>query len=109
MLIHANARWKDSLTPNLCPYAIRIANDAISKTPSFQDQTKRTSIDLFAETKVSSNPNYWKSFGSPVYVLENELQGKRLLHKWKHRSKPGNYLGKSPQDGRNVSAVGAML
>jgi hypothetical protein len=105
MMIYANARWKESVTPNLWHYAVRDANEAINHTPSFQDPKRRTPIDLFAGTKISSNPKHWKPFGSPVYVLENELQGRRPFHKWQRRSKPGIYLGRSPQHGRNVSLV----
>ena len=105
MLIHASSRWRDSVTANLWPYAIRNANEAVNNTPSFQDRDRRTPIDIFAGTKVSSNPKHWKPFGSPTYVLENELQGQRPFHKWRHRSKPGIYLGKSPQHGRSVSLV----
>jgi hypothetical protein len=105
MMNHANARWKDSITPNLWPYAVRNANEANNHTPSFQDPKRRTPIDLFAGTKVSTNPKHWKPFESPVYVSENELQGRRPFHKWRRRSKPGVYLGKSPKHGRNVSLV----
>ena len=66
MLIHAKSRWRDSVTPNLWPYALRIANAVINNTPSFQDPARRTPLDLFAGTKVSSNPKHWKPIGSPV-------------------------------------------
>ena len=81
MLIHANSRWPDSITTNLWPYAIRMACEAGNNTPSFQDPQRRTPVDLFAGTKVSSNPKHWKPFGSPVYVLANELQGMKPFHK----------------------------
>ncbi|KAI2496436.1 hypothetical protein MHU86_18060 [Fragilaria crotonensis] len=105
MMIHANAQWKDSVTPNLWPYAVRNANEAINHTPSFQDSKRRTPIDMFAGTKVSGNPKHWKPFGLPVYVLENELQGRKPFHKWRRRSKPGVYLGRLPQHGRNLLLV----
>jgi hypothetical protein len=34
MLIHANKRWPDAITTNLCPYAVRMANDVLNLTPS---------------------------------------------------------------------------
>jgi Reverse transcriptase (RNA-dependent DNA polymerase) len=105
MLIHASSRWKDSVTANLWPYAIRNASEAINHTPSFQDSERRAPIELFTSTKVASNPKHWKPFGSPVYVLDNDLQGQGPFHKWKHRSRAGVYLGKSPQHSRNVSLV----
>ena len=104
MLIHATSRWKDSVTANLWPYAIRHACDAINHTPSFQDLERRASMELFAVTKVTCNPKHWKLFGSPVYVLDNDLQGQGPFHKWKHRARVGVYtIGKSPQHSRNVA------
>ena len=105
MLIHATARWKDSVTANLWPYAIRHACDAINHTPSFQDPERRAPMELFAATRVTSNSKHWKPFGSPVYVLDNDLQGQGPFHKWKHRARVGVYIGKSPQHSRNVALV----
>jgi hypothetical protein len=105
MLIHANARWSDSVTANLWPYAIRTANKSINHTPSFQDSARRTPMEIFTGSKVVSNPKHWKPFGCPTYVLNNELQGQKPYHKWRQRSKPGVYLGRSPLHGRNVSLV----
>ena len=70
-----------------------------------QDPERRTPIELFTSTKVSSNPNHWKPFGCPAYVLDNNLQSRRPFHKWKHRAKLGVYLGRSPHHGRNVALV----
>jgi Reverse transcriptase (RNA-dependent DNA polymerase) len=105
MLIHANSRWKESITANLWPYAIRMASDAVNSTPSFQDRSRRSPMEMFAGTKVATNPKHWKPFGCPTYVLDNALQGQNPFHKWKHRSRAGIYLGKSPQHDRNVSLV----
>ena len=105
MLIHANARWKDSVSTNLWPYALRYANEAINHTPSFQDAERRAPVEKFSNAKVTSNPKHWKPFACPVYVLDNDLQGQNPFHKWKHRAKAGVYLGKSPLHGRSVSLV----
>ena len=105
MLIHANSRWKGEVTANLWPYAIRMASDAVNHTPSFQDPARRTPTEIFTGSKVASNPKHWKPFGCPAYVLDNALQGKSPFHKWKHRARPGIYLGKSPLHGRSVSLV----
>ena len=106
MLIHANARWRDNVTAHLWPYAIRTANEAFNHTPSFQDQDRRTPIELFTGSNVASNPKHWKPFGCPVYVLASALQGgSRIFHKWAQRSTPGIYLGRSPLHGRNVALV----
>ena len=105
MLIHANARWSESVTTNLWPYAIRMANDAINNTPSFQDGERRSPIEIFAKTGVVDNPKHWKTFGCPTYVLSNELQGGRPFHKWQQRARVGIYVGRSPHHGRNVALV----
>ena len=107
MLIHANARWNNSVTANLWPYAIQMANEAVNHMPSFQDREKRLPIELFTGSSVSSNPKHWKPepFGCPTYVLDNELQGSKPFHKWQQRSKPGIYLGSLPLHGRNVALV----
>ena len=105
MLIHANARWKGSITANLWPYAVRMASEAVNNTPSFQDPTKRTPIEMFSGTKATSNPKHWKPFGRPTYVLDNDLQGRKPFHKWRQRPKPGIYLGVSPVHDRNVALV----
>jgi hypothetical protein len=82
-----------------------MANEVINSTPSFQDDQKRTPIEIFANTKVSANPKHWKPFGCPAYVLESALQSNKPFHKWQQRSKVGVYIGKSPQHGRNVALV----
>ncbi|KAI2502191.1 hypothetical protein MHU86_12243 [Fragilaria crotonensis] len=106
MLIHANSRWSESVTTNLWPYAVRMANEAINNTPSFQDEDGKTPVELFANSKVTANPKHWKPFGCPVYVLDNHLQSCKPFHKWKQRSKVGVYLGTSPQHhGRTLALV----
>jgi hypothetical protein len=69
ILIHANARWSDSVTATLWPYAIRMANEAVNHTPSFQDREKRSPIELSTRSSIPSNPKHWKPFGCPTYVL----------------------------------------
>ena len=105
MMIHAHKRWPAAITPNLWPYAVKIANDSLNETPNMGDTNKRSSIQLFSNTNVQPNPKHAKTFGSPVYVLDNSLQSGSHLHKWSQRSKVGIYLGRSPQHSRNVALV----
>jgi transposase InsO family protein len=106
MLIHANQRWPKCVTANLWPYAMRMANDVLNETPNMLDKQRRTSQQIFANTKVQPNPKHWKPFGCPVYVLDSRLQGAGgIFHKWKQRSKVGIYLGRSPQHARSVALV----
>ena len=52
------------------------------------------------------NPMAWMPFGCPVYVLDNALQNTtRILNKWKHRSRVGVYLGRSPLHAATVALV----
>eukprot|EP00978_Attheya_sp_CCMP212_P029858 scaffold107633_cov57-Attheya_sp.AAC.1 len=104
MLIHANNRWKGSITANIWPYALRMAN-GINDVPSFQNTERKTPKQIFSDTRVYVNPKHWKPFGCPVYVLDSALQTGTIFHKWKQRSKVGIYIGRSPQHGRNVALV----
>ena len=106
MLIHANKRWPKSVTTNLWPYAMRMANDAINQSPSLQDPERRSPEQMISASTTMPNTKHWHPFRCPVFVLDNALQGGRgIFHKWKQRSKVGIYLGRSPQHGRNVALV----
>jgi hypothetical protein len=105
MLIHASRRWKMSVNAHLWPYAVRMASDQVNNLPRMQSADKRTPLQAFANSDVHTNLKHWHPFGSPVYVLENELQTQGIFGKWKSRSKLGIYLGKSPQHSRNVALV----
>ena len=94
-----------TVTANLWPYAIRMASEAVNNTPSFQDPNKRTPIEMFSGARAASNPKHWKPFGSPTYVLENDLQGQKPFHKRRQRSKQGINLGVSPVHDRKVALV----
>ena len=105
MLIHANKRWKSAITPNLWPYAMKMATDVMNETPNMQDPQRRSSEQMFSKTIVHHNIKHQKTFGCPIYVLENKLQTGKIYHKWNARSKVGIYLGRSPQHSRNVALV----
>ena len=40
--------------------------------------------------------NIWKTFGCPVYVLDESLQTGKPFNKWKQRARVGIYLGQPP-------------
>ena len=105
MMIHANRRWPEAITPNLWPYAIRMANGVMNNTPSLQDPERRSPIQIFSRTQVNLNTKHQMTFGCPAYVLDNTLQQKGIFHKWNQRSRVGIYLGKSPQHAKNVSLI----
>ena len=106
MMIHARRRWPTEVSPNLWPYAMRMANDAYNATPNMADKEKRSPEQLFNRTTVTTNPKHWLHFGCPAYKLHESLQGGAgIHHKWKDRSKVGIYLGRSPQHNRQVALV----
>jgi hypothetical protein len=105
MLIHAKSKWPQEIPANLWPYAMRTANEANNVTPKMTDKRRRSPLELFANTRVASNPKHWQHFGCPVYVLDDKLQSARIFHKWKLRSRLGIYLGRSPQHARSVALV----
>ncbi len=84
MLIHAHHRWPSAITPNLWPYALRMANDAINVMPNLKSKDAQTPIEAFTRTKVASNPKHWHLFGCQAYVLVQDLQTDTAIHhKWK--------------------------
>ena len=104
MLIHAQHRWKEAINSHLWPYALRTANDVYNEAPT--TKLKRSPCEVFSNSKVMPNPMSWKTFGCPVYVLDNALQNAGgIRHKWKHRSRVGIYLGRSPLHAATVALV----
>jgi hypothetical protein len=104
-LIFANHRWKDAITANLWPYAMRMANESINASPLMKDKARRSPDQIFSNTMVSPNPKHFKPFGCPVYVLDPALQAGQTYHKWKKRARVGIYIGRSPRHPRNVALV----
>ena len=104
-LIFANHRWKEAITANLWPYAMRNANESINASPLMRDKSKRSPDQIFSGSLVSPNPKHFKPFGCPVYVLDPALQARQPYHKWKERARVGIYLGRSPRHPRNVALV----
>ena len=52
---------------------LMMANEAINIVLSIQDKKRRLLLYLFTKSKVKMNLNYYKSFGYPVYTLEEVL------------------------------------
>lgn len=105
MLLHANRRWPQAISAHHWPYALRHANLCINATPNLQHELRRTPEQLFTSTPVSTNRKYWKPFGFPVYVLDDNLQSGNAHHKWKSRARVGIYLDQSPIHNLNVALV----
>ena len=105
MLIHANRKWPGNISTNLWPYAIRMANGIYNNTPCFQLEENKTPMQYVSNSDVMINQKHYKTFGCPVYVLDNQLQQQKPFSKWKERARIGIYLGQSPQHNRNVALV----
>ena len=103
-LLHAQHRWKEAVNPHLWPYAVRTACSVYNEAPT--KRMKRCPCEVFSGSKVMPNPNAWMPFGCPVYVLDDALQNnRRITGKWKHRSRVGVYLGRSPLHAATVALV----
>ena len=105
MLVHGNKRWKEAITIQLWPYALRMANSMINEAPNMQDPRRRSPEQIFTKSEVQSNPKHWHTFGCPVYILNSDLQTGKPYHKWRERSRIGIYIGRSPHHARNVALV----
>ena len=105
MLIHAHKKWPAAITPNLWPYALRMANDNLNETPNMMEESRRSPLQMFSNSIVQNNVKHAKTFGCPCYVLDSKLQSGTIFHKWNQRSKVGIYIGRSPQHAQNVSLV----
>jgi hypothetical protein len=82
MLIHAKSKWPQEMSANLWPYAMQMANEANNVTPNMNDKHRHSPMELFANTRVASNPKHWQHFGCPTYVLDAKLQSGKPFHKW---------------------------
>ena len=105
MMIHANKRWRNSISTNLWPYAVRIATVMINESPNMQDSTRRTPQQIFSNSLVQPNQKHWSTFDCPFYALDSDLQTNKPFHKWKERARVGIYLGRSPNHARSVTLV----
>ena len=105
MLIHANHRWSTAITAHLWPYAIRAANDSLNATPAARFKHDLSPLQVFSGTAVDVNHRHWNPIFCPAYVLTGPLQTTGIQDKWRERSTPGIYLGRSPLHARSVALV----
>ena len=67
---------------------------------------KNSLFTVFTDEVPTHTPNYFKVFGSPVYVLDPSLQTGTLgPGKWKKRSYQGVYIGHSLHHASNVILI----
>jgi hypothetical protein len=85
MLIHARKRGPSAIDTHFSwPYALHMANDALNSTPNIK--RKQIPIEKFSGSKVSFNPKGCYHFGTPVYVLDNDMQAQKKIDKWAERA-----------------------
>jgi Reverse transcriptase (RNA-dependent DNA polymerase)/GAG-pre-integrase domain len=102
-LMHASKRWAVAINSHLWGYALRHANDCINSTPF--PGNDMPPIELFSESKVSSNVRDHHPFGCPAYILDSNLQGNKKIPKWSPRARLGIYIGRSQQHARSVGLI----
>ena len=105
MMIHANHHWPKTVTTNLWPYALRMANEIYNNTPSLQNDSYNTPMQSVSSSDVEINQKHYKTFGCPVFVLKRKLQEGKPYPKWDERARIGVYLGPSPHHNKNVALV----
>ena len=105
MLIHANRKWPKSISTNLWPYALRLANDMYNISPCFQLKDNVSPLQSISGSDVSINQKHYRPFGCPAFVLNNALQQNKPYSKWNERARVGIYIGKSPHHDRNVALI----
>ena len=102
-LLHAKSRWSRVITLHLCPYALRMVNQLHNNIVNYK--SKESPLERFCGVKVERNLNKSHTFGCPVYVFHNTLQGGKYIPKWNPRSRLAVNLGPSPNHTRSVSLI----
>jgi hypothetical protein len=108
MILHAKQRWPDAVTPNLWPFAVRMANELLVAAPRL-DNNHVSPLELFVQTtERSPRAKHSHTFGSLVYVLDARAQQGRQILKWEHKTHIGVYLGTAMRHSRKVSLIRSL-
>ena len=63
-------------------------------------------LEIFSKAKVNSHHlQQEKTWGCPAYVLDPRLQDAQKIPKWDHRTRLGQYLGKSEKHASSVGLI----
>lgn len=93
ILLHAIAKWPDTITEDMWTYALRhVVN---FHNASFHKDQRASSYQLYTGQEAPWSLRDFKVFGCPSYVLDKALQDGKSLNKWKFRSWKGVYIGNS--------------
>ena len=104
MLLHVMPMWLDVINSEFWSYAFLHTVCLHNSTP-WSNETM-SPFTMFMNDDTTTNPNDFKVFGSPVYVLDPSLQSGSIgPGKWKERSYQGVYIGHSPHHASNVILI----
>ena len=85
----------------LWPFALTHAAHLWNILPNEKNGLSPT--EVFSSTKMdNSTLRSERTWGCPVYVLNPKLQDGKKMPKWDHRTRQGQYLGRSPQHAASV-------
>jgi len=116
-LLHAAHRWPKAVHASLWPASLKHYTNLRNALPTrfapevMKGRTKtlatydHSPLSKFSNTNVEPNLNHFHPFGSPVYVLENSLQGQKSHNKWEDRSRVGIFLCHSPHHASSVPLI----
>ena len=80
-MLYTMNQWKKMVIINLCPYAMRHANDVANATP--RKGNELSLLELFSGVQIAPKLCHFHAFGCPMYVLDNALQSGQGAPKWK--------------------------
>jgi len=85
----------------VCSLTVLLATDMYNY---FRTKTSEPPINIFSQ-RLKADISQFHVFGSPVYILDRNLQAGKPLSKWVSRSNRGVYLGRSPNHADNTALV----
>jgi hypothetical protein len=116
-LLHAAHRWPKAIHASLWPSALKNYTNIRNALPTdfspaekqgrniLSARYERSPLSKFSRTEIEPNLDHFHPFGSPVYVLENNLQAHHAHNKWSDRSRVGIFLCHSPSHASSVPLV----
>ena len=90
LITQAKHIWPDAITPNLWPYAVRVANKVRNLTTNSRNSL--ISSETFGKTIRIEEILHLHMFGGPAYVLSPKLQAGKRIDDWSQRYRVGRKL-----------------
>jgi len=79
-LIHAQRHWLDTISSNLWPHTMHMANSILNSVSLIKNKCSPT--ELFTAVPVVPNAKHTHTFGCPAYVLDARMQAGHKIPKW---------------------------